>query len=164
MEKIRVTPWESEFLDHDKKPNFKKRQFFKDYELNDKIKIWSQAFMWLLLKKWYPKYMKDGLVEPKKVKMHTDKYKKDSDVYLEFISENLEFTNKFKKDHELLSMIYATFKNWYRESYASKSCPSKKDLKDYFINNKYRVMGQYVYGVRFQVSDDKALVDDLDNL
>lgn len=164
--RLRVTPWESEFLDHDKKPAFDKRQYFKDYELNDKIKVWASAFMWMLLTKWYPIYMKHGLKEPNKVKMYTDKYQKDSDIYLEFISENLVFTSseRKKKDYENISIIYATFKNWYRESYASKNCPSKKDLRDYFINHKYSIIGNTLYGVKFQVSDEKTLVDGLDNL
>ena len=50
------------------------------------MKDWRQAFMWWLLKDYYTDYRKKGTIdEPSNVTKFTDKYKKDSDVYYEFV-------------------------------------------------------------------------------
>ena len=85
----------------------------------------------------------------------------DSDIYLEFIHENLVITNK-KKDYESIAMVYTTFKSWYRESYATNSCPSKKELKEYFATRDYKVKENRIFGVKFFI-DEKPLAD-LDDL
>ena len=159
--RVRVTPFGSKFVDTPN-PNISKNEFKMDKTLPDRIKSWNQAFIWLLLNVYYVKYKKHGLVEPSTVTKYTDKYKKDSDVYLEFISENLKLTEK-NKDYETITMIYTTFKSWYRESYATNNCPSKKDIKEYFHQNDYNIRGNNVHGIKFY-ADDQPLIDDLDEL
>src|SRR5439155_6741299 len=83
--RLRVSPWESEFVDEPKFPN----QFKKDYELLEKLELWKKAFMWYLINIWYPIFKKYGLIEPEKVTQFTKKFKKQSDIFLEFIEENL---------------------------------------------------------------------------
>ena len=156
--RLRVTPFETEFVDSDPEGN---KQFLKDKQLYKKLEKWKESFMWLLLKKYYPLYKKNGLKEPSKVTQFTDKYKMDSDIYLEFIHENLVITNK-KKDYESIAMVYTTFKSWYRESYATNSCPSKKELKEYFATRDYKVKENRIFGVKFFI-DEKPLAD-LDDL
>lgn len=162
--RLRVSPWESEFVDlinglyNGKAP--KANQFVKDYDLDDKLERWKQAFMWLLVTKYYKKYNKEGLVEPKKVTEFTNKYQKDSDIYFEFLSEVLISTES-KKDYESMSVIYNFFKDWYRECYATSKCPSKKDLSEYMENHDYVFNKGYVYNVKFANDDEvDAELDD----
>jgi P4 family phage/plasmid primase-like protien len=157
--RLRVTPFETEFVDSDPEGV---KQFLKDKHLYKKLVKWKEAFMWLLLKKYYPLYKKNGLKEPKKVTKFTDKYKMDSDIYLEFMHENLVVTEK-NKDYESISMVYTTFKSWYRESYATNSCPSKKELKEYFFTRNFKIKENKIFGIKFFV-DEKPLMADLDDM
>ena len=161
--RLRVTPWESEFLDHDQKIKNPKKQFYKDFNLNDKFEDLKSAFMWLLIHKYYKDYIKFGVREPPKVKEFTNKYKKDSDVYLEFMIENINVTKK-NNDKISLSDIYKAFKEWYRESYTNSSCPAKKELKDYFVNNEYTMKSNYIFGVKYKETDVENFEDAMENI
>lgn len=163
--RLRVSPFDSEFVDLDTSGKFdgvplKEHQFPKDYELDDKFEQWKGAFMWLLLNHYYKIYIKKGLNEPEKVQMRTKKYKKDSDIYLEFIDEHLDLTGK-KNDFESLDVIYQTFKAWHRESYAGTSTPSKKEMKEYLVNHDYKCDVRYLYGAKFFIEEEpKHQLDD----
>lgn len=147
--RIRVTPWESQFLDHDKKIENPKKQFYKDFTLEDRMESWSSAFMWLLLKKYYPMYKKGKVKEPKKVTEHTEKYQRDSDLFHEYIDNSLNVTKK-KEDYESLSVVFTSFKEWYEESYGQKRSSSKKEIREYFQNHKYVVRGDRIFGIKFK--------------
>ncbi len=158
--RLRVSPWESEFVDLDEDGLFygqelKDNQFPKDYDLEEKMERWKKVFLWYLITKYYPKYIKEGISEPKKVLAFTDKYKRDSDIYYEFLNENLVVTND-KKDYESINVIYNAFKFWYKESYANNKCPSKKELQDYIENHDYDCRKGHVFKVRFVNEDDIA--------
>lgn len=154
--RLRVTPWESEFVDDDPKPP---KQFKKNYNLTDDLAKWNQAFMWLLLNKYYPKYKKEGLKEPKKVTLFTDNYKKNSDVYWEFICEFMIVT-KNKKENETLSYMYDEFKKWFRAAYSTLACPARKDLQEYLSTKDYcNVEGGIIYGLCFKSSNEKPKED-----
>lgn len=143
--RLRVSPWESEFVDDPKQPH----QFAKDYDILEKLELWKKAFLWLLLHKYYPIYKEQGLKEPAKVTEFTRKYKKQSDMFFEFIDSTLSMT-KDNKDIERWDVLYAAFKTWYSESYSGK-CPfARKDLTEYCMNNNYKVDKTYLYGVAFK--------------
>lgn len=152
--RIRVSPWESEFVDLDKNGKYKgqplkENQFPKDYDLEDNLQLWKGAFMWLLINKYYPAYIKSGLFEPDKVLVHTREYEKKSDVYQEFLDEQLEITKK-RKDCITMDIMFNAFKSFYRESYSNSKCPNKKDLKEYFLKNDFDFDGRYMYGMKFK--------------
>ena len=61
--RLRVSPWEAEFVPvdnygHYKNKPLKPNQFPRDYDLDDKLEVWKEAFMWLLLTVYYPAYKK----------------------------------------------------------------------------------------------------------
>lgn len=148
--RVRVSPFESEFVDDPKLPH----QFKKDYELLGKLKLWRKAFMWYLLKVWYPVYKQHGLKEPKKVTEFTDIYKKDSDIIYEFLDANFRLT-KNNNDFENISGIYSAMKYWYSDQYNSK-CPYKqKDVVKYLTNNRYIVKNGYLYGVVYKSEEEQ---------
>lgn len=149
--RLRVSPWESEFVDDPKLAH----QFKKDYELLEKLELWKEAFLWYLLNVYYPKYKKDGLNDPAKVTKFTNNYKKQSDIFFEFIDSNLTLT-KNNKDIESFEILYAALKQWYSDSYSTR-CPfAKKDLINYLSNNNYKTDASYLYGARFKSEDNKS--------
>jgi phage/plasmid-associated DNA primase len=163
--RLRVSPWESEFVDVDSKGlcNGKKlleHQYPKDYDILNKMEEYKGALAWLLINIYYPMYMEKGLTEPEKVCMFTKKYKRASDIYLEFIEENLTIT-KNMRDSESLPTIYSQFKYWYKESYANNKCPAKKELQEYLVNHEYKYKKGYVYCIKFNI-DDENKDDDID--
>ncbi|AYV76933.1 MAG: D5-like helicase-primase [Barrevirus sp.] len=155
--RLRVSPWESEFTDVPKYDH----QFKKDPELLEKFELWKKAFLWYLLKVYYPKFLKNGLPEPPKVTQFTNKYKKQSDLFFEFLDSNLTFT-KDNKHFESHDVLYAALKYWYNESYAGRCPYAKKDLFEYLSNNNYKTDKNYLYGVRFKNDGKDEPVNELD--
>jgi phage/plasmid-associated DNA primase len=146
--RLRVTPFESEFVH---KPT-KKNQFLRDDELCEKMEKWGPPFIWLLLNVYYPRYVKYGLEEPKKVTQYTDAYKKDSDVYCEFLADFVEEGDK-EKDGEKIDFLYNMFKNWYRGAYSEK-VPPRKELVSYLKGRGYVVERNYVKGIKLIEEDE----------
>jgi P4 family phage/plasmid primase-like protien len=168
--RLRVSPWESEFIDPDKNGKYngkplKQTQFPKDYDIGEKLERWKQVLMWYLITKYYPIYKESGLVEPEKVLQFTKKYKKDSDLFFEFLNETvvtIEDSDEAKKSFIDMKTIYDFFKEWYRESYSNNKCPNRRELKDYLEAHDYTVDKKgYVYGVKFLNDDD--MDDELDD-
>ncbi len=158
--RLRVAPWESEFVDIDDNgmcggEPLKENQFPKDYGLTEKLEEWKCAFLWYLINKYYKQYQKADLKirEPEKVLLFTKKYKKASDIYLEFLEDNMTFTEK-KKDYETIEVVYAAFKYWHKESYSHNVCPSKKELVEYLTSHEYDIDARYLYGAKFYQDED----------
>jgi P4 family phage/plasmid primase-like protien len=103
--RILVMLFGSEFVQNPTEPN----QFKIDRELEVRIKTWSQAFMWLLLNKYYPDYIKNGLIPPTIIENETNEYRQKSDVYLQFVNDNITITNN-KKDKIDINALYQFFK------------------------------------------------------
>ena len=140
--RVRVTNFGSEFVDGKPKTKY---QFKKDNTLAEKFEEWKQPFIWYLINIIYPKYESEGLIEPAEVTAHTLKYKKDSDVYLEFILENTQPCDE--NECEQIAALYDTFKTWYRSGYTS-SLPSKKDFINYMVSKDYKVEKALIYGLK----------------
>ena len=148
--RIVTLPFESCFLD-ELPPQPTKYQFKKDRSLSNELPYWKQAFIWILLKKYYPIYITSGIKEPAKVLEHTLNYKKDNDMFLEFISENFIIDEKNIKDFIPGKELYEIFKNWYKESRSKGySCPDKKQLIGYFISHNHKVIRERVFGIKLK--------------
>lgn len=161
--RIRVIPWDVQFLDHDATIENPKLQFYKDYEIDDKLELWKAAGMWYLLKFYYPLYKNKNMKEPPKVTMYTEKYKKDSDLYHEFIVDNFILTRD-KRDSESILDIANTFKNWIKDSYHGNNVNiSKKELITYFESKNFKITETRIYGIRYKVVDDDKQDELMDN-
>jgi phage/plasmid-associated DNA primase len=147
--RLRVTPWEAEFVDKPKE----KHQFKKDPELAEKMEKWNQPFAWLLLNKYYKDYIEKGLIEPPKVTKFTNAYKKDADVYLEFLSDYVEKVED-QNEGEKLDYIFNLFKGWYREAYSEKN-PPRKDFVNYLGKLGYTVEKNFVKGIKVTIYNDE---------
>ena len=133
--RIEVSPFESEFVD--KVDPRKPRQFKKDPSLPEKMKKWKAAFMWMLLNIYYKKYKENNYIieKPKKVTAFTDKYKRDSDKYQEFISEYIVET---EDEDDSLSVVnlYQTFRNWHSEAGYGRNIPNRNEFVNHIRNTK----------------------------
>ncbi len=151
--RIRVTPFESEFVDHTPK---KQNQFKKNKLLMDKMKQWAPAFMYLLLSKYYPIYYKNreiGIFEPPKVISQTDDYKQEADIYLRFFEEMIEIT-----DDETISMnmtdVYSQFKNWLKENQSkTTNIPDRMHMTKYLINRGFTINSMKLIGAKYKEYD-----------
>jgi phage/plasmid-associated DNA primase len=146
--RLRVSPWESEFVDG--KPEHP-HQFPKDPMLGEKLKRWNAPFSWIILNEHYQDFRKNGIKEPKKVTQFTEKYKKDSDIYYEFLIESYELTKK-EKDFEFINTVFSAFKVWYKEAYSANN-PARKEFINYLTNKDYKVEDGKVYGIKMRGVD-----------
>jgi P4 family phage/plasmid primase-like protien len=126
--RLRALYWGSKFV---KKPNPKKKNEFQmDPSLIEQLGDMAEPFMSILLE-YYKKFIhnKNGIHEPDDVLEFTKKYQKQSDIYLEFCSENLEVLEKPQKQNTNLTSIWTRFKEWHRECHPNKKMPPRSDLK-----------------------------------
>lgn len=143
--RLRVSPFSSKFVDNPKAAN----EFPKDRELTERLESWNRAFVWLLLNKYYPLYVKSGIIEPPLVTSFTDKYKKDVDMYWEFLLNNVEIT-KLDTDSENVAGLYVSFKSWYNESHTkNKNCPDRKQFINYLEEAGYKMENGKVFGMKY---------------
>ena len=166
--RIRVAPWNSEFLDLDDNgkhwfthEKLKSHQFPKDIDLCDKLKEWKKAFMWLLLNKYYEKYKRGNykIKEPDTVTQHTREYQKSSDRIYEYISDTIIETKK-SKDTVSCNILYGMFRSWYRTSYSKTGAPSRKDFKVYLEKHGYKLDRNDIIGYKLAEDDDDDYDDD----
>ena len=151
--RIRVLPWKQKYFEKSDKEYNKNdpTHHFKDNTLGERMIKWGPGFAWLILNKWYPRYIKEGLKEPAEVTKFTEAYKKESDVYMEFLIEYLEIL----EDHtESIDYIFSLFKSWYKEAYDSHPKP-KKDLIKYMTKNKYKIDKGLVKGYKVVIPEDR---------
>jgi P4 family phage/plasmid primase-like protien len=158
--RVRVIRWLSEFIDSLKNKE-NDNQFLKDDTLEDRMKEWPEAFMWLLLNK-YKEYKKTGLMQPKSVKVSTSEYKKNSDVYYEFILEHLYEAPK--RVGEKMRVLYRLFRQYYADSRGSSRAPDRKIFETYLGNNKYHYKNGTLYGYKLKISGEFGADDKEDDL
>jgi len=146
--RVRVIDFSQKFVDKPTLPNEQK----KDPELRAKLKTWNQGFIWLLINKYYPIYRDKGLdsLEPETVKLSTNKYKKDSNIYMEFFTDMLENDEKETLPKEL---VWGIFKEWHDNSYNGSKAPPQKRLVEFFENNNYKINRGIIYGIKLKEND-----------
>jgi P4 family phage/plasmid primase-like protien len=149
--RTRVVEHTQKFVDEPTKPN----EHPKDPELRTKLKTWHKPFMWLLLNTYYPIYKKYGIekLEPECVKLSTQKYKQDSNVYYEFKEEFI--TDSSPNDRLSRNAMWGMFKEWHTNNYNDRRLPGTKELYKYFEDCGYERRGNSFCGITF-----KERVDD----
>ena len=154
--RIRVIDFSQTFVDNPTLPNQQK----KDPELREKLKTWNVGLIWLLINKYYPIYKEKKLdtIEPLRVKLSTDKYKKDSNIYIEFFNDHLE--NDKSKESLPKDLVWGLFKEWHSNAYNGSKAPPQKKLIEFFESNNYKIKGNVVYGIKIK---DHDVNNDMDN-
>lgn len=156
--RIRVIPFESCFVDPDDdlpdtfEEQLLAKRFPKDKEFADKIPGMLEAFAYMLLE--HKKHLKPNKVEPAKVKMATEGYRKKNDVYRQFVEELL-----IEDPNASISLVelYALFKNWFKESMPNHGIPIKNDVYNYFL----KAWGDVKSGVKWSGWRERNIQDDI---
>jgi P4 family phage/plasmid primase-like protien len=129
--RLRCINFPTEFVDEPKKPNQKKI----NVNINENFNFWKLDFM-LILIDYYKKYTKTKeLRASTDILTWTNQYKENTDLYLQFLHENIEETGNDKDRIHCVEM-YGLFKSWFKYNNPNEKVPSNKE----FCNNmrKYR--------------------------
>ena len=152
--RMEVIEFKSKFCENPKESY----EFPIDRNLSEKLKIWKELFIALLLDVYYVKYSKYGIKVPLEVIKFTLEYQKQCDLYTDFVSENLEDTKE--NAHVLdITSLYDEFKVWYENTFSNHKYPSKVEFKKY-LKKKYgskRVDNNYIKGFRFRIKEGNQM-------
>ena len=128
--RIRVVPFESTFVNNAPasfEEQLLQKRFPKDPYFMEKIPDMIKPFAWVLLN-----HRKKGykLVEPEKVTMATELYRKKNDIYRQFIDDRI-----VEDEHAKIGIdeIYVGFKDWHKDAHPGQQIPTKSDVKEYCI-------------------------------
>jgi P4 family phage/plasmid primase-like protien len=133
--RVRVVPFEATFCKGDNpapdsyEEQMRQKRFPMDKTFGKKIPDMVEAFAWLLLEH-RKRIANQPRIEPPKVLAATEIYRRQNDIYRQFMDECIiDDKNKIIS----LSELYSLFKEWYRESLPNQSVPVKIDVEDYFV-------------------------------
>ena len=156
--RIRVLPFEATFVEPGEscpatlEEQLKEKRFPMDKEFKHKIPGMVTAFAWYLLE-WRKKIT--VRVEPEKVREATAIYRRQNDIYRQFIEECL-----IEDDSAItISEIYAQFKEWFKEGWPHMTLPIKNDVKEYFD----RVWGDADRGSKWRGWRIRTIKDDVES-
>ena len=132
--RIRVIPFESTFKLENECPQDINEQiaqkiFPMDKNFTRKIPTMIQPLAWYLIQRWRTNRKLEP-IEPEKVKVATDIYMKENDMYVQF-EQQCVFTVPDSKLRP--ATLYSHFKEWFREEYPSQSIPAQTVIKKHFI-------------------------------
>ena len=156
--RIRVIPFESTFV----KPGepcpltyeeqlFEKR-FPMDTEFGKKIPGLLSPFAWVLLE--HRKNIKTR-IEPEKVRIATEQYRKQNDIYRQFVEESIA---QNESSSITLVELYANFKEWFKETFPGRTLPNKNEVKDYFS----KLWDEPEIGIKWNGYRIRTLEDDVE--
>lgn len=131
--RIRVIPFESTFVKPGEpcpetfEEQLLQKRFPMDTEFGKKIPQLLEAFAWVLLE--HRKNLKVR-IEPEKVRIATEMYRKQNDNYRQFVDEAIA---KCPKSVITLQELYGVFREWFREGFPGHQVPVKNEVKEYFF-------------------------------
>jgi P4 family phage/plasmid primase-like protien len=170
--RIRVLPHESSFPKEEHlvpktiEEQIKVRKFPRDPFFSEKLPKMKTAFMWIMWQT-YKRIQTEGrMPEPEKVRDATSTYRKNNDVFLQFIGERIIHEPRNKK--ALLSVVelYSAFKSWFGDSYPNlhHQIPSKEDMKEELVrkwgelNAAHKWKGYRIRTLEDDEKDGKTLI------
>jgi len=157
--RIRVIPFESTFVDPSETcpttldEQLKQKRFPMDKEFGKNIPAMVSAFAWYLLQ-WRQKI--SVRVEPAKVREATAVYRRQNDIYRQFIEECIIEDDSYNLT---VTEMYSQFKEWFKEGWPNMSLPIKNEVKEYFD----RLWGDAERGIKWQGYRIRTLQDDVDS-
>lgn len=132
--RLRCINFPTEFVDEPKNINQKKI----NVNINKNFEFWRNDFM-LLLIEYYKKYTQTHqLTATDNILLWTNKYKEDTDMYLQFLNECTEES----ESHLRSTVLYDTFKSWFKINNPNTKIPNNRE----FMSNlkKYNKMAEHV--------------------
>jgi P4 family phage/plasmid primase-like protien len=159
--RIRVIPFESTFVPENEAPQnyedqVKQKLFPVDPNFADKLPKMTQPLAWYLIQRWRTTNSRNGhFTIPEKVKVCTDKYRRNNDVFHQFNQQCV-----FHKAESVLSCgtLYSHFKEWFKEEIPNGTVPTRSDVRHYFSS----LWGEPVKG-RYWADKTCVIPDDCDS-
>jgi len=155
--RVKVLPFETTFVRPGEpcpekyEEQLEQKRFPMDPEFNKKIPSLLEPMAWLLLE--HRKSIQGkGRIEPEKVKMATNMYRKQNDIYRQFIDECVVEAEKYIT----LTELYEGFSNWYRTGYPKHTMPIRNEVQEYFTKLWDEPQkGMKWYGYRIKTIDEE---------
>lgn len=145
--RIRVIPFDSTFCKADNpapetyEEQLLQKRFPMDKNFSKKIPLLVEAFAWILLKH---RAQLTVRIEPERVTCATNMYKRQNDIYRQYVDENIEIQENATIS---LTELYNNFKEWFKDSMVGQAIPIKINVKEYFtrlwgdLNSKNKWVG-----------------------
>jgi phage/plasmid-associated DNA primase len=147
-----VRPGDPEGVPETYEEQLRQKRFPMDPNFNEKIPAMLEAFAWVLLEHRKTVTIR---IEPEKVRTATLLYRKQNDIYREFMDESIVEDSKCSLT---LTEVYTQFKEWFKESMPNHSLPIKKEVEEYF----FKLWGEPDKGKRWSGYRIKNLQDELE--
>ena len=114
-----------------------------------------KPFAWFLLN-----HRKKGykLVEPEKVTMATELYRKKNDIYRQYLDEQTVDDANHKVS---IDEIYSGFKDWHKDSFPGQQVPPKSEVREYCTKawgepqKRGSWMGKRLYGLDDEKNEEE---------
>jgi putative DNA primase/helicase len=152
----RVLPFETRFVDPgDPAYDPSKNVFYKDYNLDAKLKKWRTKFFSLLVHYYETRYLKEGLNPPSIVMQVVNNYKYNHDSFAKF------FDTCVRKNPEAediaLSRIVKIYNSWYMNLSGSSATKLKaEDFKTRLEEKLNTTITKNVRGIEVFASEEEA--------
>ena len=169
--RIRVLPHESCFpktgVPDTIEEQIKTKRFPRDPNFSRKLPQMKSAFMWMMFDT-LKTFTKNGNVihEPEKVTNATAIYRKQNDVFLQFMSEKIVYEPRNEKALMSVTETYNSFKIWFDDSYPNlhSQIPSKEEMREELIKKwgeltvTHKWKGYRIRTVEDDEKEGKALI------
>ena len=130
------------------------KHFPKDPQFSEKIPDLIEPLAWMLLERL--KYRKSTVFEPDRVTQATNTYRKNNDIFHQYISERII------DDPEgtiTLMDFFIDFRNWHRDSLPGFTTPTKNEAQEYL--QKSKVWGKMEIGYKWKGRRFRKMQDDI---
>jgi hypothetical protein len=159
--RVRVIPFESTFCRPEGtnpapdsyEEQLRQKRFPMDKQFGKKIPALLEPLAWVLLQH---RQKITNRVEPDKVRAATEIYRKQNDIYRQFIEESIiEDSTKYMS----LTELYNLFKEWFKDSLPGHTLPNKNEIEEYFS----KLWGNSESGKKWKGFRQRTIQDDVDD-
>jgi P4 family phage/plasmid primase-like protien len=157
--RVRVIPFESTFCRPEGtnpapdtyEEQLKQKRFPMDKQFGKKIPGLLEPLAWVLLQH---RQKITNRFEPEKVRSATEIYRKQNDIYRQFIDESIaEDPTKYIS----LIELYNIFKDWFKDSLPGHTLPNKNEIEEYFC----KLWGNPQAGKKWKGFRRRTIQDDI---
>nr|PNR52021.1 hypothetical protein PHYPA_008395 [Physcomitrium patens] len=133
--RVRVMPFVSTFVDKIEPSHNPLTTHLKDINFSNKIPLLAPVFMRLVIEE-YKQYLTYGLEEPDEVKDCTETIRVSNDIFGQFLSANVEKSNK---SIVAIKELYDTYKYWSKDMFPTMKVKDISSLRQYLVRNSYTI-------------------------
>jgi phage/plasmid-associated DNA primase len=157
--RTRVCPFESRFPKNNAEvpktwdEQLRKKVFYRDATLNERFEDLKFAFIWIMFRTYKECIQTGWMEEPKKVMEATNEYRKNNDIMLQFVSENIKQDPRVGNSLTL-NDVFESFRPWFTSTFHGIKMPSKNDLRDDLLRRWGPMSGSRWMGYRLRNSKD----------